>query len=444
VVRGPVTRVGRAGDNDVVVDDSPLVSGRHLEIRLEGGFYRVCDLNSTNGTYLQGEKVEEAVLQSPCTLRLGPNGPELGFELSQLQAAGADQTLVAGPGITPARPSEKLATHEQLLSHAVTRARAARHLGTGNQTITIMREVLDAALHRSARRFQAVIVALVFALTAVTSYGFWRIQGLKQEKGSIDAQIQRIESLLEKGPDSASANELLARLNQYQNQAREVEDSLFYRVGVWEREDFLEREIRALLEEFGAETYSLPPEFREQVRRFIDRYQGSDRPHMVRALGQSRSQMEAMRRIFQQDKLPPDLAYMVLVESALSKDDTSPAGAAGLWQFTPATARAYGLKVSPQLDERLDTRKSTQAACRYMRELILDFGSGSSVMLALAAYNLGPTRVKQEIRKISDPIQQRNFWYLYRVRALPVETREYVPKVIAAMIVGRNPSRFGF
>ena len=98
-----------------------------------------------------------------------------------------------------------------------------------------------------------------------------------------------------------------------------------------------------------------------------------------------------------------------------------------------------------EIDERHDLNKSTRACCRYLRELILDFGSGRSVMLALAAYNLGPTRVKQAVMKtVQDPIKQRNFWYLYRARALPPETREYVPKVFAAIILGRNPQRFGF
>ena len=100
--------------------------------------------------------------------------------------------------------------------------------------------------------------------------------------------------------------------------------------------------------------------------------------------------------------------------------------------------------MNASVDERLDADKSTRAACKYIRDLILDFGAGSSVMPALAAYNLGPSRVKTAVRKVQDPIKQRSFWYLYRLRAVPPETREYVPKVIAAMIIGRHPEQYGF
>ena len=450
LLRGQVTRVGRGPENDIVVDESPVVSSGHLEIRQQGDGLRLYDLNSTNGTYLNGERVREAELARSCTIQLGTNGPELAFEMGLLSAgARPDQTVMVAPVGPPPQPGPAAARvhpqHEELLSRAVTQARLARRFGAANQTANLMREVLQAALHRTARRHKAVIVVLLLTLAAVSGYGLWRIQGLKQEKSAIDGQIQQVESQLQNtGEGSTETEQLVDRLNQYQSRAQAVSGNLFYRVGVWEREDSLEREVRALMAEFGAETYSLPPEFLEQVRRFMEEYQGPDRPNMILALGQARGQMETMRRIFQQNKLPPDLAYTVLVESALVRDDTSPAGAVGLWQFTPATARAYGLKVTRRVDERLDPQKSTRAACRYLRELILDFGSGTSVMLALAAYNVGPTRVRQEIHKVGDPIKQRNFWYLYRVRALPVETREYVPKVIAAMIIGRSPARFGF
>jgi len=113
--------------------------------------------------------------------------------------------------------------------------------------------------------------------------------------------------------------------------------------------------------------------------------------------------------------------------------------------MTAVTARAYGLRVDSQVDEREDRVKSTVAAAKYLRDLILDFGTGSSVMLALAAYNSGAAAVKQAVvRNVRDPIKQRNFWYLYRRKALPLETREYVPKVFAAILIGRAPEQFGF
>jgi len=133
------------------------------------------------------------------------------------------------------------------------------------------------------------------------------------------------------------------------------------------------------------------------------------------------------------------------VESAFQDNPPSSAGAVGPWQFTARSAKALGLRVDGEVDERKDLVKSTYASCKYLRDLILDFGAGSSVMLALAAYNSGAAKVKQAVTStVRDPIQQRNFWYLYRVRALPLETREFVPKVFAAMLIGRNPQHFGF
>jgi len=165
---------------------------------------------------------------------------------------------------------------------------------------------------------------------------------------------------------------------------------------------------------------------------------------MARALGSARGRISDISRIMEEEHLPGDLAYLTVVESALGTGE-SRMGAAGLWQFTPPTAKAYGLRVDDDVDERMNAAKATHAACRLLRQLILEFGSGSSTMLALAAYNGGAAKVKQAVQKaVQDPIKQRNFWYLYHAHALPPETREYVPKVIAAIIIGRNPGLFGF
>jgi len=452
-LRDDITRVGRSSENDIVISEAAIVSARHLEIRKEGDAYRLADLNSTNGTYLNGQRITESLLEPPCVVRLGADGPEMSFIIDDGPAQDLNQTIVvSAPATVPQEASEKDTAetpaskrHDDLLSEAVARARMARHMGAGDSTVVIMREMLDKALHRTSRKFKIAIAVLVCALVGVSAYGYWKIRGLKGEKQQIDGQIQQIEAMLARGnEDPAEADQLINRLDQYEDQAVALQHTLLYRVGSFEREEFLKREIRSLMSEFGAETYSIPPEFLAEVQRFIQQYQGPNRRNMERALGAASKDMKAMRRIFAENNLPEDLAYVVLVESALSGNSSSSAGAVGLWQFTPATARAYGLKVEGDVDERLNVAKSTRAACKYMRDLILDFGSGSSVMLALAAYNLGPSKVKSAVRKVNDPIKQRNFWYLYRVRAVPPETREYVPKVIAAMIIARHPDRYGF
>jgi pSer/pThr/pTyr-binding forkhead associated (FHA) protein/soluble lytic murein transglycosylase-like protein len=453
LIRDETVRVGRSSENDVVIGDAAMVSARHLEIRKEGDGYRLADLNSTNGTFVNGERVSEARLAPPSVIRLGADGPELSFVIDDPTPQDLNQTLVIrAPSETGGSVSEKdiadsnpSSAHEDLLSEAIQRARRARRAGIGDSTVVIMREMLDAALHRTGRKFKAVIGVLAVALIAVTGFGFWKIQGMKQEKHQYDGEIQRIEAMLARASESsAEADRLIDRLDQYEDKAMALQKTLLYRVGSFEHEETIKNEIRALMAEFGAETYSIPPEFLDQVNRFIQQYEGPDHSHMARALGDARQDMDTMRHIFEQNNLPPDLAYIVLVESALSSESTSPAGAAGLWQFTPVTARHFGLKIADEVDERRDATKSTRAACKYIRELILDFGSGSSVMLALAAYNLGPSRVKTAVHKVNDPIKERNFWYLYRVRAIPLETRAYVPKVIAAMIIGRHPDRYGF
>jgi hypothetical protein len=445
MVRGDVTRIGRGPDNDVVIDEMTTVSAHHVEILKEDGAYKIQDLNSTNGTFVNGERIGEALLGPSSSIQLGSAGPEFAFVLDDAQPLELNRTVDGSvlPALEPAAASIGR-PHEELLSDAVARARKARRTGVGDQTIHIMREMLIVAMRRTHRRFKVAILMLVAALLASTTFGLWKIERLKKEKRDIDSKIASVEAQFQQNVLSVNQTDQLANsLDRYEDEARALQTSLLYRFQLPQREDPVERSIRTLMAEFGAETYSVPPEFVEQVKRFIEHYQGPDRPHIIAALG-SRQDVATIRRILGEAHLPQDLAYMAVVESAVTNGQKSEAGAAGIWQLTAPTAKAYGLRVDRDLDERLDVRKSTVAACKVLRELILDFGAGSSVMLALAAYNSGSTKVKHGIRKVTEPIKQRNFWYLYRIHALPPETREYVPKVIAAMIIARDPRQFGF
>jgi len=135
--------------------------------------------------------------------------------------------------------------------------------------------------------------------------------------------------------------------------------------------------------------------------------------------------------------LPTDLVWLSLIESGHNPTIHSPAGAAGLWQFIPSTARAYGLVVDRWVDERLDPRRSTEAAVRLLSDLYQRFGSWE---LAMAAYNMGQGGLDRAIQKFNT----NDFWVLSRHEAgIPWETTLYVPKILAMAIVMTNKRAFG-
>ena len=449
------TRVGRALDNQIVVEgeNAATVSSYHLEITIADGRCRIRDLESTNGTWVNGERLTEAEIAPPVDIRLGSQGPEFALVKESGAAVELDRTIEVPLHSIPSSPVDD-DTHdeayEKLLASAVADARRMRGRGTHGQTLTIMRSMVEQAvtqmLHKTHRRFRVIGLSLLVALLAVSAFAALKITGLRREKRAVDTHIRQIDAELQKTREGMDTDQLLKQLGDYSQEGESVQRSLLYRLSaLYGDSDFVTRELRVVMAEFGAEVYSIPPDFTERVNHYIEQDQGPDRPIIVRALSQARGQLETIQRILKQQELPADLAYIPLVESSLETDKASEAGAVGPWQFTAPTAKAYGLRVDGEVDERKDLVKSTLATCKYLRDLILDFGTGSSVMLALAAYDSGTTTVKQAVSKtVRDPIKQRNFWYLYRSKALPHETREYVPRVFAAILIGRNPAHFGF
>jgi len=449
-----LTRVGRAPDNHVVVngEDASTVSLYHAEIDKNNCSFRVRDLDSTNGTWVNEERVTEADISPPAVIRLGSQGPEFAVVREEAAPAELNRTIEVPPSAATAAPVKvdaPVSAYEKLLASAVARARRARDHGAGGQTMTIMRNMVEQALahtrRQTHRKFRLIGLALVTALAAVSLFAVLKITALRREKQAVDMHIRQIDAELQKAGEGMDTDRLLTQLGDYSKEGESLQQSLLYRLSVHDQGEFVIRELRSVMAEFGAEVYSIPPEFIDRVKYYIEQDQGPNRPLIAHALIQARGQLQTIHQILRQEELPVDLAYIPLVESSLDAGKSSQAGAAGPWQFTAATARAFGLRVDGQVDERKDLVKSTHAACKYLRDLIDDFGTGSSVMLALAAYDSGTSTVKQAVSKtVRDPIKQRNFWYLYRSQALPRETREYVPRVFAAILIGRNPAHFGF
>ncbi|HVH11307.1 MAG TPA: lytic transglycosylase domain-containing protein, partial [Gemmatimonadales bacterium] len=142
--------------------------------------------------------------------------------------------------------------------------------------------------------------------------------------------------------------------------------------------------------------------------------------------------------------LPEDLVYLTLIESGLSNTAVSRARAVGMWQFMASTARLYGLTVDPWVDERRDPFRATEAAVNYLADLRERLGS---VYLAAAAYNAGVGRIERGLYRLpgeSDSVDDRTFFQLSDRRYLRRETRDYVPKLIAASLIAKRPEPYGF
>lgn len=180
----------------------------------------------------------------------------------------------------------------------------------------------------------------------------------------------------------------------------------------------------------------VPIELNDAVRATIHLYRNGMRDWFSGALSRGAHYLPAIREAFVAEGLPPELAYVALVESEFRAEAVSGAKAKGFWQFMPATGRRFGLAQDSWVDERSDTKKATRAAAQYLRHLHDVFEDWN---LALAAYNAGEGTVRRAIRRHGT----NDFWELARVRALPRETRDYVPRIQAAILVAGAPERYG-
>lgn len=199
-----------------------------------------------------------------------------------------------------------------------------------------------------------------------------------------------------------------------------------------------EKEREKVQSASGAVEYNIPVVLNNKVLTFIEAFQTRMRGPFEAGLRRSGRYLPMINRIFQEEGVPTDLAYMAHQESAFKTSAYSRAKAKGLWQFIAPTGRKYGLKRDQWVDERSDPEKSTRAAARYLRDLYAMFGDW---YLAMAAYNAGEGKVGRGLKRTG----ATDYWTLAQhKRALRVETKNYVPAILASMIIDKSPQEYGF
>jgi transglycosylase-like protein with SLT domain len=183
--------------------------------------------------------------------------------------------------------------------------------------------------------------------------------------------------------------------------------------------------------------YHVPVLLNDSVEAYIEYFRTRGKSTFQRWLNNSTPYLHPMKEIFRKENLPEELAYVAMIESGFDSSAVSVAKAAGPWQFMPDTARRYGLRSDRWVDERRDPLKSAHAAAQHFRDLHNRFGSWP---LVLAAYNAGTAKVQRAMLRTGST----DFWDLKESAYLRRETKSYVPKFMAAVLIARDPVAYGF
>ncbi len=475
-----VIRIGRGTDCDVRYNAQmdTKVSTHHAEVRFEGGNYFVIDTGSSNGTLVNGKRVQRQKLRKGDKLVFGAGGPEAEFGLAEDAPpmgngfGGAPPSPFGGPPPSPygappmaaGKPKELHKDADALAKEAQQKISMARAMSGGQssgQTMFIMADTLqkvqEATKQKSSKKYGKIILGVVaVALCAGGAMAFViytqnaQLEEIAHKKENADKQIQKIQlqMQLESDPETlATLEEQLTLLTGKAQQAiGEMESKDHNKAAeLANTGDELDREIRRILKKFDADTYAVPPLFKERLKFHIEKI--TKRGGLKETWKKKKMYWPMIMKEFSAKGMPEEMAYVAWVESYFDPMAESPVGARGMWQFMPKTARDYGLRVDDNWktgghDDRIDPAKLTPAAAKYLYNLLSEFGS-DSFMLAIASYNKGEGGMRKILHDVGFRKQERDFWHLYRLKKLPDETLEYVPQILAAAIIGNNPQKYG-
>jgi membrane-bound lytic murein transglycosylase D len=432
--------IGRAPGTDVIIDDD-RVSQQHAAVMLSDGKWYLQDLGSSNGTFINGKRIDRARIVGKVQVRLGHDGPIL-----ILKTAGKTEderpTVVSQP------------TESKILDRLL-----------GNRTPSVMsphtamlRRVLRTEHRRRGKRYMvalAVLAVLVVVSGAIVYVQRQQIQRARAAAADLFYSMKSLE--LEFARLQLSAPELQSYREQRDRMQQQYVDYLEY-LGIYS--DATPQDLQTIyrtVHRFGESEVNVPSEFIEEIRRYIERWRLSGRLSEAVERAEQGNYAQIIGDILLEHDLPPEFIYLALQESNLKLEAVGPETrygiAKGMWQLMPETARSFGLQTGPLVgvarfdpaDERHQLVPSTRAAAGHLR-YIYTTDAQASGLLVMASYNWGQGNVLRLIRTMPENPRDRNFWRLldrYRDR-IPQETYHYVFSIVSAAVIGENPALFGF
>lgn len=468
-------RIGRDADCEVRLN-SRFASRVHVTVTLERGEWWLVDQGSTNGTFLEGERVTRVPLRDNVRLTIGQGGPVVVV------------TVERPPPPKPRPRPDRRALAEHYLADDGEPA--------GERTIFI-RETVATMRGKQRRHRKAAIAtaAVAVVLLGVAAFQQWQIGRQesrlgrattkieKQEEAAadlffemkaLDLQITQIRTVIE---ESANLNlkEQLARLEESRSRLADRYDAYVRELGTIRRAGPDELAMYRVARVFNESELVMPAGFLNLVRDMIQVYwqTPAGRSRFERAvndanrLGYTGRIVAALR----QHGLPAQFFYLALQESNLNVRAVGPltrwGRAKGMWQFIPSTANRFGLDTGPFADDervdlddqRFDFVRATDAAAKYLASIYGTLAQASG-LLVVASYNWGEHRIASKLETLSGPQsipaealagipenpRARTYWRFlseYKDR-MPEETKDYVLKIFSAAVIGEDPRRWGF
>lgn len=441
--------IGRSEECSIQLTDGG-VSRTHAEVLLENGKWWIADKQSSNGTFLNGNKIEHVEIKNAVSIELGNNGPILLFTLEE-----SEEPVITGT-------SQKDASVTGYIRHYFDESKDESEIGEHTK---LMREAFKVVKKKHTSKYIRIIIAIGAAALLIGIYAIYQqIQTNKQkalaenifyDMKSLELDISNLRKELSNTGNQTS-KDALDKFDARHQQLEKNYEKLVDELGIYNL-NAQDKLIIKCARIFGECELAMPKAFMVEVKNYIKKWQSTHRLADALERAREKGYIPTITNYLERNQLPQQFFYLPLQESDFIDKRIGPPTsfgyAKGIWMFIAETAKKYDLNIGPlanedvydPADDRFNFLKATIAAAKYIKDIYTTDAQASG-LLVMASYNWGENRVIKLIRSLPENPRERNFWKLldkYRDK-IPSETYDYVFYIFSAAVIGENPRLFGF